>query len=231
MALGKSATHLLDNLAWHSLTGAHARFSVRNDEARRYAPGFSPILGFADMGRPNFEALDDLCASGENFYCAGLHTPVPRGWQINAESEARQLLWSGEIPEEDNSLPTTRLGPSHVPHVMELFGITKPGPFAPRTIELGEFFGVFEGGRLAAMAGERMTAGTWREISGVCTHPDFQGRGLAQRLTKKLINIALQRGERPFLHVMLDNAGARRLYEKMGFVHHQIVTFQIVFKT
>jgi predicted GNAT family acetyltransferase len=75
------------------------------------------------------------------------------------------------------------------------------------------------------------SADGFREISGVCTHPDFQGRGLAQKLTKKLISIALKRGERPFLHVKLDNVGAHRLYEKMGFVHHQVVAFQIVSKT
>jgi predicted GNAT family acetyltransferase len=111
---------------------------------------------------------------------------------------------------------------------MELMGLTKPGPFAKRTIELGEYYGVFEGERLVAMAGERMTAGPWREISGVCTHPDFQGRGYARMLTNMLINIALQRNERPFLHVMVDNHTARRLYEKMGFVHHQDVRLQVV---
>ncbi len=75
-----------------------------------------------------------------------------------------------------------------------------------------------------AMAGERMHAGTLHEISGVCTHPDFQGRGLARRLMNKLILRQMQRQETPFLHVMRDNGNAHRLYERMGFrVHHEIV--------
>jgi predicted GNAT family acetyltransferase len=71
-----------------------------------------------------------------------------------------------------------------------------------------------------AMAGERMSAGALREISGVCTHPDFQGRGLARRLAAKLIRRQLQRGETPFLHVMRDNESAHGLYQRMGFRDH-----------
>jgi predicted GNAT family acetyltransferase len=33
----------------------------------------------------------------------------------------------------------------------------------------------------------------------------------------KLIRRQMQRDETPFLHVMHDNANARRLYERMGF--------------
>jgi len=220
--------HLLDNLAWHSLTGAHAQFSAGNDEAKRYAAVFSPILGFANVDQPNLGALDSLCEPGEHFYCAGLHGTIAQGWQIDAESQASQLLWTGDAPTVGASTHAVRLGPNHVPQVMELMGLTKPGPFAKRTIELGEYYGVFEGERLVAMAGERMTAGPWREISGVCTHPDFQGRDYARMLTNELINIAVHRNERPFLHVMADNHDARRLYEKMGFAHHQDVRLQVV---
>ena len=103
---------------------------------------------------------------------------------------------------------------------LELAGLTRPGPFGPRTIELGEYFGCFDGERLVAMAGERMQAGGLREISGVCTHPDFQGRGLARRLVAKLIRRQMERNETPFLHVMRSNDGAHRLYQRMGFRDH-----------
>jgi predicted GNAT family acetyltransferase len=109
------------------------------------------------------------------------------------------------------------LGLQHVPQALALTELTHPGPFGPRTIELGEYLGCFEGDRLVAMAGERSHAGTFHEISGVCTHPDFQGRGLARQLMARLIVRQLQRGETPFLHVMRDNTGAHRLYERMGF--------------
>jgi predicted GNAT family acetyltransferase len=100
---------------------------------------------------------------------------------------------------------------------LALAELTHPGPFGLRTLELGDYFGCFEGERLIAMAGERSCAAGLREVSGVCTHPDFQGRGLARRLTAKLIRRQMLRGETPFLHVMSANAAARELYRRMGF--------------
>jgi predicted GNAT family acetyltransferase len=95
-------------------------------------------------------------------------------------------------------------------------------------MELGEYFGCFEGDRLVAMAGERMAAGTLREISGVCTHPDVQGRGYARHLMIKLVRRQMQRDETPFLHVMRDNAGARRLYARMGFRDYRESVVRVV---
>jgi predicted GNAT family acetyltransferase len=100
---------------------------------------------------------------------------------------------------------------------MALALLTRPGPFGPRTIELGDYFGIFDAGRLVAMAGERMAAAGLREVSGVCTHPDFQGRGLARRLMLKLVGRQLARGETPFLHAMSANQRAHDLYLGMGF--------------
>jgi predicted GNAT family acetyltransferase len=110
-----------------------------------------------------------------------------------------------------------QLGPQHATQALELATLTRPGPFDLRTIELGEYLGFFEGERLIAMAGERLHAGSFREISGVCTHPDFQGRGFARRLMNKLIRRQILRNETPFLHVIHDNAVAHGLYERMGF--------------
>jgi len=220
--------HLLDNIPWHSLVGPHAKYSSGTNEARRYAPGFSPIIGFANVQNPNFAALAEFCAPGEHFYCGGLSGAVPRGWRIDAETTANQMLWDAALPREDGALAAVKLGPSHVPQVLQLVAVTQPGPFAERTIELGEYYGVFEDERLVAIAGERMAAGNLREISGVCTHPDFRGRGLARRLVELLIRLELQRSEIPFLHVMQDNSHARRIYERMGFHHHQEVALQVI---
>lgn len=121
------------------------------------------------------------------------------------------------MPAADEAPEAVLLGPEHAMQALELATLTRPGPFGLRTIELGEYLGCFEGERLMAMAGERLFAGSLREISGVCTHPDFQGRGLARRLMAKLIRRQMQRKETPFLHVMRENTSARRLYERMGF--------------
>ena len=209
--------HLLDNIAWHTLVGPHAKYAAGTEDARRYASGFSPIVGFADTERPNLDALARVCAPGEHLYCADWSGPAPGGWNIDADSTLFQMVWEGAMPATDECPEAVRLGPEHASQALALADLTRPGPFGPRTIELGEYFGCFEGSRLVAMAGERMHAGTLREISGVCAHPEFQGRGLARRLMVKLIRRQMQRNETPFLHVMRDNGNAHRLYERMGF--------------
>jgi len=209
--------HLLDNIAWNALTGPHAKYATGTGGARRYAPGFSPIVGFENSGHPDFDALTPCCESGEHLYCAGWSGTAPAGWRVDEESTMFRMIWVAAMPATDDAPEALRLGPEHAAQALELATLTRPGPFGPRTLELGEYFGWFDGPRLAAMAGERMCAGSFREISGVCTHPDFQGRGIARRLMTRLLRRQMQRNETPFLHVMRDNGSAHRLYERMGF--------------
>ena len=223
-----STQQLLDNISWHSLVGPHARYSTGTNEARRYSRGFSPIVAFADVERPNFASLGSCCDPGEQLYCGGWSGPVPSGWQIDLESTMHMMTWEAPVPAADGAFAAVRLGREHVSQMLELVGITHPGPFGPRTVELGEYFGFFQGERLVAMAGERMCAGALREISGVCTHPDFQGQGLARRLVEKLIRHEVQRNETPFLHVMRDNIAARRIYERIGFRNHQELLIRVL---
>jgi ribosomal protein S18 acetylase RimI-like enzyme len=222
------AKHLLDNIVWHSLAGPHAKYSAGTSEARRYVPGFPPMIGFADATHPDFAALAPYCLPGEPFYCAGWSGRAPSGWQIHVAKAGHQLVWDAAPPAVDDTFATVRLGPEHATQMLDLVAVTQPGPFGTRIGELGEYYGVFEGSRLVAMAGERLGAGMLREISGVCTRPDIQGRGYARRLVAKLIRLQMLRGQTPFLHVMHDNTHARRIYERMGFRHHQEVMLRVV---
>ena len=221
-------TSPLDNIFWHTLNGAHAAFSSGTATARRYAQGFSPIVAFADQVRPDFAALLPFCAPGEQFYVSCWNDETASDWQIVAESTMYRMVWDAPPLALEGEEDFVALGPEHVAQAMELAALTKPGPFGPRTMELGDYFGCIVDDRLAAMAGERAQAGNFREISGVCTHPDFQGRGLARRLMAKLINRGMQRGETPFLHVMCHNEGAHRLYLKMGFRDHAMSVSNVV---
>ena len=217
---GGAMRHLLDNLVWHTLTGPHARFASGDGAVRRYARGFSPIVGFADPARPDFRALATLCDPGEDFYCDGWSGAAPPDWRIGIDTTMFRMVWEGTQPAEDEAPEAIALGDAHRGDAMALAELTRPGPFGPRTIELGDYFGFVVDGRLIAMAGERMQAGRLREISGVCTHPDFQGRGHARCLMRKLVRRQMLRGETPFLHVMRDNESAHMLYERMGFRAH-----------
>jgi GNAT superfamily N-acetyltransferase len=228
MTQTRTQGELLDNLFWHALSGPQAHFSVGGSAVRRFAPGFSPIVGFADVAQPQLDALRPFCAPGEPFYCDGWSGQPPQGWQVEAETHMRKMIWRAPMPAEDEAPEAKPLTVDHLPQILELVALTRPGPFGPRTIELGEYFGLFEGERLMAMAGERCAAGSLREISGVCTHPDFQGRGLARRLMSKLIRSQLQRGETPVLHVMSANEGAHRMYLRMGFADHRESVVRVI---
>jgi ribosomal protein S18 acetylase RimI-like enzyme len=222
---------LLDNVMWNCLAGPHAKFASGAGGVRRYAKGFSAILGFEDPLEPDFETLSNYCEPGEHFYCDQWTGVPPRGWQIDREALMLKMVWDASMPPEDPAPDAIRLRPEHYPLAMALAHELNPGPFGPRTPELGEYFGYFDGPRLIAMAGERMEAGSLRELSAVCVHPDFQGRGLARALSLKVIHRQMARGLTPFLHVLSPNTPARALYEKMGFRNYLETVVRIVSRT
>lgn len=251
----KAPLHLLDNVIWNALSGTQAGFATGEGDARRYARGFSPIVAFREPHTPDFDALAPFCDVGEHFYCDIWSGIPPRGWQVEREARMLRMVWAGAYakqgaddaaapadastststqtiadlePPPDPAPDAVPLDARHAAQAVELATLTNPGPFGLRTIELGDYFGYFDGDRLIAMAGERMAADTLREISGVCTHPDYQGKGLARRLTQKLLQRQLARGQIPFLHVMSANTTARGLYERMGFLSHLESTVRII---
>jgi GNAT superfamily N-acetyltransferase len=222
----------LDDVFWAALSGSQRASTVGGETARRYAPGFSPIIAFSDSQRPDFAALAPMCAPGERFYCDGWSGAVPRGWQVLVDSHMVRMVWSGaRAPDAEPIVEARALGLADAPQALELALLTNPGPFGLRTIELGDYVGVFERRQLVAMAGERMHAGRCREVSGICTHPEWQGRGLASGLTAQIIRKQLARGQLPFLHVMSANTVARALYRRMGFDEYRETVVRVVGKT
>ncbi len=219
---------VLADVVWHALSGDQRALSEGNEAVRRYARGFSPIIAFADPQGGDIDALRPWCEPGEHFYTAQWTAPVPVGWRLDGETTMRRMRWEAPLPPEDPAPDATPLGREHAAEAMALAELTRPGPFGPRTIELGDYFGYFEGGHLIAMAGERMRAGRFREVSGVCTHPDCRGKGHAARLMLKLVRRAMLRGETSFLHVMSDNAVAHALYQRLGFRDYREVAVRVV---
>ncbi len=141
-------------------------------------------------------------------------------WHIDDELHVIQMVCDGLINEQAGDC--VRLGAQDIPEMMELTGLTNPGPFNERTIEMGLYYGIRIEGRLAAMAGERMHPEAFCEVSGVCTHPDFRGRGLAKILVSHMTGLILERGETPFLHALKRSETfeiARGTYEKLGYKH------------
>ncbi|WP_328840948.1 GNAT family N-acetyltransferase [Streptomyces europaeiscabiei] len=211
-----SAPHVLDNPALASLTGPHAHFAERRGRVLRYPLDVSPWLGLPD--EPDADDWADLAVLAG----PGAEVPVPAytggfpaGWEVTFDLAGVQLVDDGIAAAPDGE--AVRLGAADVPEMLDLVERTQPGPFLPRTVELGTYLGIRRGGALVAMAGERLHPPGWTEISAVCTDPAFRGAGLATRLVHAVAHGIRERGETPFLHTAATNTTAIRLYESLGF--------------
>jgi len=211
-----AATHPLDNVIWSALTTVHAGLSRGGSLARRYQPEFARFAGLPAATPQAFAALADDLASDE---VVALSVPddVDPGpaFEVLDRKDLVQMIGAvaGEVVQPGRFRP---LGPADVPQMTALVQLTAPGPWYERTAELGRFVGVEVDGRLAAMAGERMRVPGHTEISAVCCHPDFRGRGWSGDLMRLVSHAIVARGETPFLHVLGENAPAIALYGKLG---------------
>jgi predicted GNAT family acetyltransferase len=117
------------------------------------------------------------------------------------------------------------LGAADAEEMLALVARTQPGPFEPRTHELGTYLGVRRDGALIAMAGERLHPPGYTEISAVCTDAAYRGQGWATVLVRAVAHNIRERGETPFLHVAKTNVNAARLYDALGFELRREVVF------
>ncbi|MCK1596688.1 GNAT family N-acetyltransferase [Bradyrhizobium sp. 164] len=207
---------LLDRPIWSALTTRQKHLAEGGPRALRYPVDMTPFADMIDLSPASFAALGDLMTGSQ---VAALFTPepvdVPAGFKVVLAETGEQMIGSpADSPLRDAEIVT--LGPADVPAMMALTELTKPGPFALRTHELGTFFGIRAGGELVAMAGERMKPGNFTEMTAVCVHPDHRGRGYAQALLAAVARQIEARGEIPFLHVFSNNASAIALYQRQG---------------
>jgi ribosomal protein S18 acetylase RimI-like enzyme len=216
----------LDNVTWAALTGPQAKFAEVNGRAARFEPDVSPFTALADTADPAaWRDLVELVGPGSDLFVAGPTVIPPPGWDRVGGLAGVQMVDAGVVGHDDPEALV--LGTADVSEILDLVERTQPGPFRKRTIELGTYLGIRRGGRLIAMAGERLRVPGWTEVSAVCTDPDHRGQGLAARLVRAVVAGILARGERPFLHAAADNAGAVRLYERLGFALRTPVMFGV----
>ncbi len=215
--------HPLDSPAWSALTGPHAHFAQRRGRVLRYPADVTPFLGMPPAPTPeDWADAAALVGPGGLVPLAGLDGPAPASWPVAWQVTGVQLVDDGVDGVPD--VEAVRLTAADVPEMLALVERTRPGPFLPRTVELGSYLGIRSEGALVAMAGERLHPPGWTEISAVCTDPAVRGRGLATRLVRALVHGIRGRAERPFLHAAADNP-AIGLYESFGFRLRREVTF------
>ena len=210
--------HVLDRPVWESLVSRHATLSQGGPLAKRYVPDVNLFASARDDGAEALAALAELVKPGEHVYV--LQVPgiaVPETLHAAKTALGVQMVATHSIAAESGDDAILPLGDADAPEMLALAQLTQPGPFLARTHVMGRFIGIRIDGRLAAMAGERMHVPGHTELSGVCTHPDFRGRGLARRLSATVCAGIEARGETPFLHAWKNNHSAIALYEKLGF--------------
>ena len=208
---------VLDEPIWSSLNGAHARLAEGGRLARRYPPEIGPLTGLAAQTKECYAELASLLGPDDvAVQFLSEDAAAPTGWTTTRRIVMFQMICRTPPPAPKRT-DWIELSKEDVPAMLEITKITLPGPFRPRTIELGGYVGFKEGGRLAAMAGYRTCPDGHVEISAVATHPDFQGRGLAKALVAKLARDVFESGKTPILGVRDDNAGAIGLYKSLGF--------------
>jgi predicted GNAT family acetyltransferase len=213
--------HILDRPIWGSLTTRHARFAEGEGAALRFQADVSRLAAMDEDDSGGLTALGALVAATGQLAVAQL-APVecPAGArQVHGFGVHQMLLRTAGRAVEDPAL--IRLGPADAAEMLALATLTKPGPFELRTHMLGEYWGIREGGKLVAMAGERMKLPGFAEISGVATHPDHRGRGHAGRLCRHVMARIAGRGETAFLHVETAKPEVEEYYDRLGFVTRQ----------
>jgi ribosomal protein S18 acetylase RimI-like enzyme len=224
-------TKQLEQPPWSALTSTHAALALGNALARRYPPDIAPMVGIREVSAACLDALAALMRPGDDIVGLFGVEPVPASGDLVVVDNMmiEQMIYEGHevLPAMGEHVPLTL---ADVSEVEELVALTNPGPFARRTMVLGSYIGIRDGGRLAAMAGERMRFNGFTEISAVCTHPDYRGRGHAFRLVSALTRSILARSETPFLHIFSGNASAGALYRKLGFHYRRSLTVTVLKK-
>jgi ribosomal protein S18 acetylase RimI-like enzyme len=208
--------HPLDNPIFAALQSRHRMLALSHGAVVRYPADIAPFVAVPAEGCEVDAALEALVAPGESVYLVGPAPRPPAGWQLGGPIMLAQMVCDAPSAPSDGT-PIVSLDASHRADILALAALVYPHYFRARTPELGRYFGVYRNGRLAAMIGERMGTPIQREVSAVCTHPDFQGRGYARHLLAWLSNDLLERGETPFLHVSLENQRALGLYRRNGY--------------
>lgn len=211
-------SHPLDNPIWSALTSGSSQYSQGTDSCRFIDREMGFFAGLPEYSIEGMRLLHQSCRLGQRVILFPPdHLPTTEGWKVLNDRPLLQMVYSKEFPLSLQGENLKNLNEKHVPSMLALTELTKPGPFLNRTLDFGGYVGAFEEDRLTSMAGRRLSPDPYVEISAVCTHPDYLGKGLAALVMTQVMKGVLAEEKIPFLHVYPDNAPAVRVYEKLGF--------------
>lgn len=220
---------VLDNPLWHSLRTRHVHLAIAQGLAARYPSEVSPGVGVAEASSEAEADMLKIVDVGEKVVILNVIPPLGERWVLDHDLDIHQYVWPNDV-DADRDDEVQRLGEDDIPAMLELTGLVYPAYFRPGTARLGPYFGIRTDGVLCAMAGIRMSLPGYQELSAICTHPDFRGRGYASKLTRHLIHTIRSNGDTPFLHTESDNVAAQSLYRKLGFELRAVLPFKVLIR-
>jgi len=213
--------HILDNMIWNAITTGNIDIAMLNGDVGCYLPDIAPFAGMKFFNDANLKKLYEFIPANRSVAISSLTKMYhdESRWKLIQPMDVTQMIYkhSEKTFTTKNSSLIVPLAEEHVPQMVELTALTKPGPFLQQTIRFKNYFGIFIEGRLAAMTGQRMHPRPYMEVSAVCTHPDFRGLGYARTLMLHVMKIILDNSFTPFLHVLSNNSNAIELYKTIGF--------------
>lgn len=214
-------THILDNMIWNAITTGNNDIAIVNGDVGCYLPEIAPFAGMREFNDVNLKKLYEFIPANRSVAISSLSKMDhdDSKWNMIQPMDVTQMVYEHPVNNftTKNSILIVPLSEEHIPQMLALTALTKPGPFLQQTIRFKNYFGIFVEDRLAAMAGQRMHPVPYMEVSAVCTHPDFRGMGYAKALMLHLMKIIIDNSFIPFLHVLSNNTNAIELYKTIGF--------------
>ncbi|MBN3582806.1 GNAT family N-acetyltransferase [Algoriphagus aestuarii] len=212
--------HILDNPIYHSLIGQDKKFNLGSDDYPFFDPEVAPFIGLKYWDLESQKGLVENTPKDRlSYLLINQEVKFIPDIQVEITNAAAQFISTRRV-QEPEAKTDVKIIPLHKAHVEEMVALTslkRPGPFSKRTIEFGNYHGIFLNGKLAAMGGERMHIGDYTEVSAICTHPDFRGLGLGGKITHFITELVYSQGRKPFLHSRADNKNAIEIYKKLGY--------------
>jgi ribosomal protein S18 acetylase RimI-like enzyme len=219
----------LDNPVWNALITTHQKFAIGTHAAKRYPADVLPFVSFDPSAANPIGTLKNAVGDAEIVCVVGDLPQLPASWTVLHELECNQMVCP-ELREVkvDGAIQPAKLGEEEETEMFELINSIQPGFYKHRTASLGNYYGIRVNGKLVSMAGERLKITGLTEVSAVCTHPDYIGKGFAAQLVSTVCKHTIGLGNTPFLHVLSSNLRAIQLYERLGFVNRRGITFWLL---
>lgn len=220
----------LANPVWHALGTVQQHLNAGNQQLRFFAPAVAPFAGMENWDAASLHHFEaNMPAQRRLYLMQETAVVIPSSLQVHFTVPLYQMICADFQPAFED-YPLVPLTEEHIPQMLALTALTKPGPFLAQTIQLGGYVGVFDGDQLIAMGGERLKVPGFTEVSAICTHPDYRGRHLARHILSQVSQQIIRRGEVPFLHSLTTNEPALKVYAQLGFRLNRNIFFAIVEK-